>query len=376
MADRAVPESQKDSWVSDAVFVALFAAVLCSGAGAAAMGFTRVELVEKRALTAPPTWPSTLTEWADLPHGLDQYANDHFGLRNELIALNSYSRYRLGVSASPKVLVGDRGWLFYVSDFNWEFFRGKNRFSDAQLRQWLDRMEEHRNWLAERGIQFLILPAPLKESIYPEYLPYWLRREKAATQVDQVVRGAATRPGLTVIDVRKQLLERKRETPVYQAFDTHWNAEGGFIAYTAVMEEIAKKRPEIAGLTRQSLLLEPAREIQIQQDLSFMLGINLFVQPECPVYNPKHSSTIHVQYLTPKTDGNSPQLITTGIPNAPKIMLIRDSFSESLLPYMEDTFGWLLVRHVQDGSFPQADIEKYRPDIVLLEVQEAGIGVM
>jgi alginate O-acetyltransferase complex protein AlgJ len=376
MADRAVPESRKDSWVMDAVFVALFAAVLCSGAGAAAMGFNRVGLDEKRALTASPTWPSTLTEWAALPHAFDQYVNDHFGLRNELIALNSYSRYRLGVSASPKVLVGNRGWLFYISDVNWEFFRGKNRLSDAELRQWLDRMEKHRNWLAERGIQFLILAAPVKESIYPEYLPYWLRREKAETQLDQIVRGAATRPGLTVIDVRKQLLERKRETAVYQAFDTHWNDEGGFIAYTAIMQEIARRRPEIARLTRQSFELVPARRRQIQQDLAQMLGIDLFVQPECPVYIPRHLSTIDIKYLTSKTDENSPQLITTGIPNTPKIILIRDSFSAAVLPYMEDTFGWLLVRHHQDGSFPQADIEKYRPDIVLLEAREAGLDAM
>jgi len=376
MADNALQTSRQAHSVGDAVFAALFGAILLSGSVAGLAGFSRVELIEKRALSAVPTWPSTLAEWAGRPHAIDQYANDHFGLRNELIVLNSYLRYRLGVSASPKVLVGNSGWLFYVSDVNWEFFRGKNRLSDAQLRQWLDRMEQRRNWLAERGIQFLILPAPLKESIYPEHLPYWLRREKAETQVDQVVRGAAGRPGLTVIDVRKRLIERKRETAVHHAFDTHWNDEGGFIAYTAIMEEIARRRPKLVGLTRQSFEMEPGRGIHLQQDLSLMLGINLFVRPESAVYKPRHGGTIHIEYLTSKTDGNSPQLITTGISNAPKIMFIRDSYSVALLPYMEDTFGWILVRHVQDGPFPQADMEKYRPDIVLLEVQEAGIGVM
>jgi hypothetical protein len=317
-----------------------------------------------------------LTEWAGFPHAIDEYVNDHFGLRSELITLNSYLRYRLGVSASPKVLVGDGGWLFYVSDPNWEFFRGKSRLSDAQLRQWLDRMEQHRAWLAARGIQFLILPVPLKETIYPEHLPYWLRREQAETQVDQVVRGAASRPGLCVIDVRQRLLDRKRQAAVYQAFDTHWNDEGGFVAYTAIMQEIAKRRPGTPMLTRQAIELQPARGDRIQQNLTLMLGINLFVQPHCAVYTPRQSSTVRVQYLTPRTDWTSPQLMTTGITNMPRIMLIRDSFSASLLPYLEDTFASLLLTHVSDGPFPQSYIEQYRPDVVLLEVQEAGISAM
>jgi alginate O-acetyltransferase complex protein AlgJ len=361
--------------VNDAVFAGVFAAILLSGVIASVLGFSRVQLAEKRSLSAAPAWPSTLKEWEDFPQACDRYANDHFGWRNELIALNSYLRYRLGVSASPKILAGNNGWLFYVEDENWKFFRGGNRLSGVEVRQWLDRMEQRRKWLVDRGIQLLILPAPLKETIYPEHLPYWLRREQSETQVDQVVRGAGERPGLNVIDVRQRLIERKRDTAVYQAFDSHWTAEGAFVAYTAIMEEIAKSRPGITRLTNVSAELRPARATQIQQNLTLMLGIDHFVHPECNAYNPRHASTTRIQFLTSKTDWASPQLITTGIPNTPKIMLVSDSFSGLLLPYLKDTFGWLLVTHVADRSLMQMYVEQYRPDIVLLEVQEGGIGV-
>ena len=72
-----------------------------------AVGLSRVELNEKRKLSAAPTWPSNPKEWEAFPHAFDEYANDHFGWRNELITLNSYLRYRFGVSASPKILVGN-----------------------------------------------------------------------------------------------------------------------------------------------------------------------------------------------------------------------------------------------------------------------------
>lgn len=372
----AVEKGKEGGKPGHAVFVAAFAAILCAGVLFRVLGVSGVEIVEKRALSSAPALPRTWQQWREFPAAFDQYARDHFGLRGELIALNSYLHFLLGVSSSPRVLVGNQGWLFYAGDGDWAFHRGANRMSGEQITAWLDRMEQRGKWLAERGIRFVILPAPVKPTIYPEILPFWLRRQLDTTITDQLVKACAARPGINLVDVRERLLQWKRRAPVYTPFDTHWNAEGAFVGYAGVMEKISPPIPGVAPLTRESIQLRPAPPERLQCDMVLMLGIDRFLNVQHTEYVPRHAGKLQVQYLTARTDTGGPQFVTTGVPNTARAMLIRDSFSIAMLPYFEDTFGSLLLTHVQDGSFPQGYIEQYHPDVVILEVQEAGLGWM
>ncbi|MCX6631396.1 MAG: hypothetical protein NTW28_27605 [Candidatus Solibacter sp.] len=361
--------------IGHAAFVFVFAAILCSGVIVRVAGLSWGNLIEKRELSAVPNWPSSLKQWEELPSAWDRYASDNFGLRNGLIAWNSYIHYKLGVSAQPKLMVGNQGWIFYVGgDINWDFFRGANGISDAQCKAWLDRMEQRQKWLAERGIRYVILPAPVKPTIYPERLPYWVRQAAGKTIVDQLVSAAAARH-INLVDVRQQLMQRKLQSATYTAYDTHWTSEGAFIGYRAVMEKLGPI-PGLVPLTRDTIQLSPTPPERIQQDMLLMLGVDRFMRIQGVEYVPRHAASGRIQFLTARTDRDSPQLITTGVENTSRIMLVRDSYATAMLPFFNDTFGSLLVTHVQDGSFPQAYIEQYRPDIVLLEVQKAGLGAM
>lgn len=351
------------------MFVGLFAVLLCSVPSAKILGIGDGQLSEKRELAAMTKWPSSLQDWGKLPSAVDQYANDHFAMRAELISTDSYIRYRLGLSASPKILVGSNGWMYYIGDPDFKFIRGRNRLSSADVANWVHSMESRQKWLAERGARFLIFPAPIKERIYPEHLPSWLQRDAAPTLVEQLIQ--AGRDRVAIVNVRNRLLERKTHVDVYTPFDTHWNAEGAFVGYTAIMEQLSGTG--VQPLRRESITFHPESG---DKDMVLMLGIGGFVKVEGLSYTPKSSGSIQIQYLTSRTDPYSPQMIKSGIPGTPTLMVVGDSYSMGLLPYLEDTFGTIVWRHVQDGSFPQADMERYRPDIVLLEVQEAGLGVM
>jgi len=371
-----IRQANKTEKVCDALFVSLFSLLLCCGIIANVTGFTGLALVEKRSLSSAPEWPSSLKEWSEFPAAVERYVNDNFGLRDELIAFNSYFHYRLGISAQPRVLVGTHGWLYYAGDGNWAFYRGRYRFTEGQISDWLDRMEKRQKWLAERGIRFVILPAPVKETIYSDHLPYWLRKEARETVVDQLVTAAKRKPAITIIDVRDRLRRQRSQADMYTPFDTHWTEAGAFVAYEALMEAITPSLPGVNALARSSVHWHPTNPQRIQQDMALMLGIDRFLTISGVDYVPKHISTIRTQYLTDKTGPDNPQLITTGADAKYRIMLVRDSFVWAMLPFLEDTFGAILIRHVQDGPFPEAEIERYHPDVFVLEVQEAGLGAM
>lgn len=359
----------------DVVVVVAFAAIICAPMAFQLSEHKGIELVEKRTLASLPVRPNTLDAWAAFPAAADQYFGDRFGLRGELISTNSYLHYLLGISASPRVLVGSHGWLFYISDPQFKFFRGRNQLSQEEIHNWIGQMEDRQRWLAERQAKLVILPAPLKETIYPELLPYWLRRERASTLVDQLVSAAAGH--VPIVDVRNQLVHRKQQASTYAPFDTHWNAEGAFVAYSALVQQFNRMGAALRPLTREAVVLHATPPEHLQRDLVLMLGVHPFVKVDGFAYTPRSAASgSKVEYLTARTDANSPQIFRSGIPGTPTLMMVGDSFSMALLPYLRDTFGTIIWMHLQDGFFPKQYMEKYHPDFVLMEVQEGGLGVI
>jgi hypothetical protein len=256
------------------------------------------------------------------------------------------------------------------------FVRGTRRLAQQEVAGWVRRMADRSDWLSARGIAFVILPAPLKETIYPEYLPATVRQVSRETEIDQLVRAALESRKIPLVDVRQALRSSKEgKRAVYGPYDTHWTYWGAYIAYRAVLEHIGQLLPALQPLHPEGLSFRQVVGALSQRDLVNMLGLERFIQVQSEEYVPRHPGRIRIEYLTSRQDWASPQIIHTGLQDAPSLVLIGDSYSNVLLPFFEEHFQWILHIHPQDG-FPQALIEKYRPSAVVLEVQESALCVM
>src|SRR5665811_1356679 len=138
---------------------------------------------ENRNLAEFPTLRSA-KEIKVLPRKLDAYVNDRFGLRSQLVHLNSLIRYKLGVSSTRDVVIGEDDWLFYTADFLMEQHTGANVFSPEELERWVASMQDIQDCLAKRGLPFYILIAPDKSTMYPEKIPDYPRPPEATTRFD------------------------------------------------------------------------------------------------------------------------------------------------------------------------------------------------
>ena len=360
----------------DVILIVVFIAVMTAPLLVQSFGGLGTSLTEKRELALAPRWPHTLNEFRRFPAKAESYLSDHFGLRAELIAANSYVRYRLGASSFPSVLVGRNGWLYLNDDPDFLYSRGLQKFPEAAMREWLGRMDQRAGLLAAMNCRFLILPAPRKETIYPEHLPYSIQ-SVTNTEFDQFVEASRTNSNFRFIDVRRELKERKKTAPLYNNYDTHWNAQAAFIAYLEIVKNLkGMKLGPLAMLQPDQLTLHPAPPGRVPGDLALMLGIEQFVTRSAMEYLPETGTTETVQFLSGRTDPDSPQLIITGIKNAPTLFFVRDSFGNGLLPYFRDSFSMIIVTHFQDGTFPSELIEKFHPDVFLIEVQERGTRFM
>jgi hypothetical protein len=65
-------------------------------------------------------------------------------------------------------------------------------------------------------------------------------------------------------------------------------------------------------------------------------------------------------------------VIETGLTGKPVLLLVRDSFSLALVPFLESHFSRIVLVHLQDGFWRPDMVERFHPDVVISEVVESG----
>lgn len=327
---------------------------------------------ENREATRAPAPPRSPTELRSWPNAMDSYLTDSFPARRHLISALNYLRYKAGVSGTEKVIVGRDGWLFYDNGSHLGAARNDPVFTDAEAQAWLAGMAGRTEWLKARGVHHLVLVGPDKEMVTPQHGPTWYRGpdpNRPAALLDRLNATAQTGdfiyPGPTLQTKARWGLN------VYNPYETHWTGLGAYEAYVMVMERLAA-----AGLTDGPRPLAQFREIADDpykpRNLSLMLGIASFVDADYPQFD---DPTVHgkLVWLTSKGDWTAPQVIETGLTGKPVLLMLRDSFSTALLPFLKGHFSRIVIYHYQDGDWRPELIERFKPDIVMLEVIESGL---
>ncbi len=184
--------------------------------------------------------------------GLEAWFNDHFGFRKKFIRF--FQNWKGGLfhdESVYKVVTGQNHWLFSGELQMVEHFLGTAQFTPAQLAAWQKLLEKRRDWLAQRGIQYLFVIAPDKQSIYPEQLPAWLINAAPTnreTKLDQFLKFMKANSTVPILDLREPLIAAKKIAPLYLQNDTHWNLLGGFVAAQAVVKTLAQQSTNLPPL--------------------------------------------------------------------------------------------------------------------------------
>src|SRR5262249_34327890 len=261
---------------------------------------------------------------APLPRRFEAFWNDHFGFRPRLIRWHNLVKLRLGIAPSDVVYLGRNGWLFLRSDNRLEYYRAGHPLSEGQLGQWPQHLEERRDWLAARGVAYLFVVAPNKDSVYPELVPARIHRARPDSSLDQLVTRLRGRSTVEVLDLRVPLRAAKSRIRVYQRTDSHWNDPGAFEAYRAIMERVAARIPQAAALPWSAFDLRT--KTTLGGDLSHLIGLHDVVTEEALVMTPRTPRVAHQVGMVPSLPWQWHQLaMETGRP-LPRAIVLHDSF--------------------------------------------------
>lgn len=327
--------------------------------------------------------PATWIKWFDtLRRG---YLERHYNLRSLLISWNSFldTFVLASTSASSQVMAGKDHWLFLAQDGPrniLEDARSSDPLPEASVDVLVRELERRREWLEKRGIRYLVVVAPNKNTVYPENLPEYLRPHKPEGHLQQLVNYARAYTKLDIVDVTPGILEEKKTNQVFYITDSHWNAHGAFAAYRQIVGALKKDFPAIVPLERSQFSVEQYN--WLPGDLANMMGLAEHLKEDRIMYfNKEWFKARGLSYDGP-TDPHYfeyPQYSVTGNPKLPNAIVFHDSFWWELLPFLAESFDkglyvWLLPQtNTEFRFFDTALIEREKPDVVIDEFTERYI---
>lgn len=329
-------------------------------------------LVEKRKIAGKPELRfDSLSDYPDL---YTSYYNDHFSGRGHLIFWNNFLEYKLfGLSAIPKVLVGKEGWLFLgqtvVRSGTIDYFRNFSPFTDEDLEQWKELFEQRYKWLDARDIRYMVVIAPNKNTIYPEFMPGNIRKAHSYSRLDQLIDYLDTFSSVHLVDLRPVLLEAKKQRPVYSRTDTHWNDYGAYIAYREIMRHISRYFKEAQPIPLSQYSINTVNSAG--GDLAQMLSLHLDVMREDKIeLRPRFSPQArggNLENLAAFVRRSYRERANAPLPN---IIMVHDSFYQKLRPFLSEHFSRILYIWDWNMNFYPSVIESEKPVLVIDEMAE------
>lgn len=325
------------------------------------------EGAEYRPLAEMPRLALNLPGLVQFRFGFEKYWNDRFGFRPLLV--RAYSRlvvFGLRTSASPDVLLGREGWLFFTGDGIRADMEGRARLSEAELRRCRTLLEERRDWLERRGAHFLFVTVPNKDSVYAEFLPAWARRPAGASRMDQLLAYLREHSDVEVLDLRPALNAGRAQGLLYYRTDTHWNNRGAFTAYRALMQRLQPWVPGEAPLTERDFL--QTEVTGYAGDLTRLLALEDDLREDSVRFElrrPPAAREVPVEGADWQRIGQR-RVFARG--DGKRILIFHDSYFGFLIPFLPEHFARTCFQW--QAHFDTRLVEEERPDIVVHEACE------
>ncbi len=313
------------------------------------------ETSENKELAAFPKFDTENLLEQKYLHELGVYFEDHFAFRPYLVTANAFVHsHLLKSSTTNQVIPGTDDWLYFhgtLSDY-----QGKNLFTERENFAILHNLHLIQQYVQAQGSQFFLMIPPNKNTLYDENMPYYLKKGEDSNLKRLTKR--FQEEGIADVGLYERFA--KEPDTLYFKRDSHWTAKGARLGYELLME---KTGLPFASYAHTPYTMEPVHE----GDLDKMLYPKA-VQKEADAVYEKEPTFTYVNAV----ENNMAEWIETENTNKTgSILMYRDSFGESLIPFVADAFGKGYFTRLVPYNLLQ--VEQYQPDIVVIEKVERNL---
>lgn len=329
------------------------------------------DLFEKRKQVERPEMPRSFNDLKPYLKNFEEFFNDNYGFRKTLISWHSKIMDKVfNESPTARVVVGKNDWLYFDNNESLLDAVGKATLEDDLINHGVESFAN--NWLTlkKNNIEYLLVIAADKSTVYPEFLPDYVKPTKSNHRIDKFLSVLKKNyPNFPVLDLRPILIKAKEQEIIYQKTDTHWNRRGAHYGYVAMMQKLGIKphlRKEFTNKESE----------YIRGDISDMMGSN--VQNLNYDIEPKFEMTSKRFKANPEEEKrfHHPTVFSNQNKELPNLFVYQDS-------YFGDLF-WLVSEHFSDAFYINEYpceinlevIKRYRSNVVIHEFWEDRIEVV
>jgi hypothetical protein len=221
------------------IFIGVFVAMLCAPSIEQAFNIVPIDpVVESRAKVPLPPGNPLVELWQGQGYFSDyeKHFNDVFGFRDFFIRSRNQIQYSI-FHDSDQIIVGRDGWLVDKPSVDVEQ-RTVDALSEADWKTLAGRLTHLNRILRHKGIYFLVIPVPFKNTVYPEFFPETTARRPAITGYARFVQLLADND-VPFVDAYG-ILEKHKSVGVYYRTDLHWNVLGAKLVAVQTVDQLAR----------------------------------------------------------------------------------------------------------------------------------------
>ena len=287
------------------------------------------------------------------------------------------------VSPVKKVLIGKDGWLFLTINNMIEDYRGLDPYKKADIETIARVLDQRQQLLTKLGIKYLLVVAPNKQSIYPEFMPGNINKVGSKTRLDQLKEFLVDKSNVNFLDLRQSLLHEKsklsRDELLYLTQDSHWNHRGAFISYRSIIDTIRSWYPEITALNLSDRIDLETRKTS-RDDLANMIGFPSEIAPLFTVRDAKaKKDTSHkdfIQLFSGRYRENYKTPFISKCENSSlRVAIFRDSFFTDIIPFISENFAEIIYFYepYNEQIVSQLLYNNLKPDVIIEEIVERDL---
>ncbi len=305
---------------------------------------------------------------------IQQWYRDSFAFRKKLMSL--YNLSHVLIRSYPDAYFGAGGHVFKKSLIDISLAP----VSEARLADWSKSLDQIQQLREEADTPFLFVIIPSKETVHPELTPQWMRSRNMTAQRRQLIQLIRER-NMPVVDLTPALQTYARQTRriLFQKFDNHWNVEGALAGYREMMPVIQTVVPE-ARCVLPSFYSVAADDRAIQHsrryylDSLFRESLMAIREIDLPAVKIVRDGEVRHETVCTIIRRHRAEVFCDGVGDH-TVVFIRDSFLNMSSPLLNHSFAHTVyLNNSHHGLDPQHVVAAYKPDLVVIALQEKVVG--
>lgn len=320
---------------------------------------------------------------------LQSFSKQQFFSTDNLQSIINYSAYKVFNFSlnEPQVIVGKDDFFFLGNSFGGviDKTKGISSYGDKDIDSWTNKLKKLQGWYEKQGIEFIVVIASNKHTIYTDKLPDRIVYNERGTITDNIVK-VSLKKDIHILNLKEVLREKKQERQLYFKSDTHWNNYGALIGYVDTIKYLNTTYSKNYTMPKYDM---KERASSGGGDLTNLLRINHFLSDNYEKdyrFTFEHENKACYGIITKKNtlgkctstikNGFNQYIINKNARNKEKLLYLCDSFGLENSQFYEKTFSsiWRFHLTYANGSFLANFIQKHKPDVVIYQVVERDLG--